>query len=242
MQCDASARSSLERLDVATRGIWPSIESGDHAAIDRLVKVEDRRSRLLGLDAPVRAELTGSGGGPIEVAAKSALDTKLDELAKRLILPPDQQSLAERLALDPIARDAFVAGLSDEEKAFLEYEWDRFWAHPKQVAPPGDWRYWLVLAGRGFGKTRCGSQWVCQRAKDNPRARIALVAETAADARDVMVEGDSGILSVSPPWFMPRYEPSQAPVDMAQRRARNDVQRGDTEAAPRPAAHRCVGR
>jgi len=73
----------------------------------------------------------------------------------------------------------------------------------------------VVLAGRGFGKTRCGAEWVrsiaCGKTPNAPgtHKRIAIVAETAADARDVLVEGDSGILSVHPPAFRPHYEPSK---------------------------------
>lgn len=120
-----------------------------------------------------------------------------------------ERSLAERLALDPQAKAEFLAALTDEELRALEWEWARFWARPKQIEPPGDWRFWLILAGRGFGKTKTGAQWVCKRAAANPRAIVALVAETAADARDVMVEGESGILASSPPWFTPHYEPSK---------------------------------
>lgn len=64
------------------------------------------------------------------------------------------------------------------------------------------------MSGRGFGKTRCGAEWVRQKAFENPGCRIALVGETTADVRKVMVEGDSGILSVSPPEFMPEYSPA----------------------------------
>jgi phage terminase large subunit-like protein len=64
------------------------------------------------------------------------------------------------------------------------------------------------MAGRGFGKSRCGAEWVRQMAHDHPGCRIALVAETAADARRVMVEGESGILAISPPDFMPDYSPA----------------------------------
>ncbi|HVS06047.1 MAG TPA: hypothetical protein VHK65_07750, partial [Candidatus Dormibacteraeota bacterium] len=59
-----------------------------------------------------------------------------------------------------------------------------------QLPPPGDWRGWLLLAGRGFGKTRTGAEWVRDQIRSGKR-RIALVAPTAADARDVMVEGES---------------------------------------------------
>lgn len=68
----------------------------------------------------------------------------------------------------------------------------------------------MVLAGRGFGKTRLGAEWVRQ-AKEK-HGRIALIAETAADARDVMVEGPSGLLAISPKWDRPRYEPSKRRV------------------------------
>ena len=90
-----------------------------------------------------------------------------------------------------------------------------FWARPSQLAPAGDWNTWVILAGRGFGKTRAGSEWVRQMVcGKTPLApgryhRVALVAETAADARDVLVEGDSGIVGVHPKDFRPIYEPSK---------------------------------
>lgn len=94
-----------------------------------------------------------------------------------------------------------------EERAHLKYHWP-FWARPDQLEPEGDWNTWLILAGRGWGKTRVGSEWVRDTAKKYPGCRIALVGETAADARKVMIAGDSGILSVSPPDFMPEYFPT----------------------------------
>jgi hypothetical protein len=85
--------------------------------------------------------------------------------------------------------------------------------HPRaraaQRPPLGDWRVWLVLAGRGFGKTRTGAEWVKQQVESGKSKRIAMVAPTAADVRDVMLEGESGILAVSSPDFMPVYEPSK---------------------------------
>jgi hypothetical protein len=77
------------------------------------------------------------------------------------------------------------------------------------LPPPGDWRTWLVKAGRGFGKTRSGAEWVRMLVESGRARRVALVAPTAADARDVMVEGESGLLAVCPPWDRPRYEPSK---------------------------------
>ncbi len=86
--------------------------------------------------------------------------------------------------------------------------WRGWKARPEQLAPEGDWRVWLILAGRGFGKTRSGAEWVREQVESGRCRRIALVAETAADARKVMVEGDSGILAISPPDRRPIYEPS----------------------------------
>lgn len=124
-------------------------------------------------------------------------------------------SPAQLLALLPAQeREQQLAALSTEVKAALRWHWP-FWARPNQVPPDGDWLVWLVLAGRGFGKTRIGSEWVrsmvCGKTPmDKGRAgRIALVAETSADARDVMVEGESGILGVHPKDFRPLYEPSK---------------------------------
>ena len=76
-------------------------------------------------------------------------------------------------------------------------DWWPLWAHEGQLPPPGDWRVWMIRAGRGFGKTRAGAEWVSQVARDKPDARIALVAATAQDARRVMVEGESGLLAVA---------------------------------------------
>jgi phage terminase large subunit-like protein len=66
--------------------------------------------------------------------------------------------------------------------------------------------------GRGAGKTRSGAEWIRERVENGLSSRIALVAQTPADVRDVMVEGESGLLSISPPWNMPIYEPSKRRV------------------------------
>jgi len=118
-------------------------------------------------------------------------------------------SPAERLAtLSVSERRTILADLSDEEAKALEWDW-RFWARPNQLAPEGDWRCWLLLAGRGFGKTRTGAEWVRGLAESTTARRIALVAPTAADVRDVMIEGESGLLAISPPGFRPVYEPTK---------------------------------
>jgi phage terminase large subunit-like protein len=82
-------------------------------------------------------------------------------------------------------------------------------ARPEQLPPQGEWNGWLVMAGRGFGKTRTGSEWVKELVETKQAGRIALIAPTAADARDVMVEGPAGILAVSSSWERPQYEPSK---------------------------------
>lgn len=126
------------------------------------------------------------------------------------------QSLAERLAtLPPSDRKAALAKLTPEEAEALLHNWRGFLARPEQIAPPGDWDGWLILAGRGFGKSRSGAEWVREGVKSGALTRIALVGETAKDTRDVMVEGPSGILAVHPEEERPVYEPSKARVTWA---------------------------
>jgi len=120
------------------------------------------------------------------------------------------QSVAEKLASLPAnERAAAISQLSSDEAEALLHDWRGFLARPNQVAPDGDWSVWLLLAGRGFGKTRCGSEFIREEVTAGRARRIALVAETAADARDVMVEGDSGILGIYPEEERPLYEPSK---------------------------------
>lgn len=111
-------------------------------------------------------------------------------------------------SLPAARRKAFLESLTDIEAAHLRYDW-RFWARPSQLPPKGRWTYWLVLAGRGFGKTRAGAEWVRGLCEGEHPKRIALIAPTLHDARAVMVEGDSGLLAVCPPWAMPKWEPSK---------------------------------
>jgi phage terminase large subunit-like protein len=107
-----------------------------------------------------------------------------------------------------------LAELGEDGAEALLYKWE-FWGRPEQLPPPGDWNTWLVLAGRGFGKTRIATEWVRSIVcGDTPLAkgtcsRIAIVGETTSDCRDVLVEGVSGILAVHPKDFRPLYEPSK---------------------------------
>ena len=104
--------------------------------------------------------------------------------------------IGQLIALPPIQRWSAVAGLSGAERRQLLTDWSG-WAHPGQETPPGDWRVWMMCAGRGFGKTRAGAEWVAAFARARPQAHIALVAATAAEGRRVMVEGPSGVLAVA---------------------------------------------
>jgi phage terminase large subunit-like protein len=88
------------------------------------------------------------------------------------------------------------------------------WRRREQMPPHGDWRTWLILAGRGWGKTRTGAEWVIDRIEDGAE-RIALIGPTAADARDVMVEGESGILAIAPRDLEANYEPSKRRITFA---------------------------
>ena len=103
-----------------------------------------------------------------------------------------------------------AAVLADLDPDLLLWDWHS-WARPEQQSPEGDWNIWIYLAGRGAGKTRAAAEWVREEAKytNTGQRRFALVARTAADVRDVIVEGESGIMNVTPPSERPLYEPSK---------------------------------
>ncbi|WP_114010185.1 DNA-packaging protein [Cohaesibacter intestini] len=98
-------------------------------------------------------------------------------------------------------RAQFLASLSIDELNALLSDWE-IWARPDQLPPQGDWTTWLVMGGRGAGKTRTGAEWIKALAlgrapfASQPHGRIALVGETLGDAREVMVEGVSGLLAI----------------------------------------------
>lgn len=94
-----------------------------------------------------------------------------------------------------------------ERDALGNWHWE-CWARDEQMPPDGEWRVWLICAGRGFGKTRAGAEWVRNVARHDPTARIALVGASHAEVRQVMIEGESGILAASPGALAPEYEPS----------------------------------
>ena len=100
-------------------------------------------------------------------------------------------------------RTAILDQLTDDEVTGLLFDWEA-WARPNQLSPGGKWRIWLVLSGRGFGKTRLGAEWVRQQIRDGYRY-VNLIGKSTDDVRDVMIEGESGILAVCPPHERPVY-------------------------------------
>ncbi len=120
--------------------------------------------------------------------------------------------LQSLVALPADERAAVLADVSEEACEQLLRDWEA-WARPEQIAPVGDWTAWAVVAGRGFGKTRTGAEWVRAKVEAGTCAgRIAIVGPTAADVRDVMVEGESGLLSIYPKRQRPVYQPSNRRV------------------------------
>lgn len=95
-----------------------------------------------------------------------------------------------------------VSALTDAEAEALRHDWD-WHARPKQLPPDGDWRYWLIIAGRGFGKTRTGAELVRRWVQRNDY--VNLIGATSDDARDIMIEGESGVLAICPDRERPRY-------------------------------------
>ena len=104
--------------------------------------------------------------------------------------------------MTPLERETFVAALTPREAAELPFLWE-FWARPAQLLPQGDWVYWLPLGGRGCGKTRTGAEAVRRWAKTN--AYVNIIGAAADDVRDVMVEGESGLINICPPDERPKF-------------------------------------
>lgn len=138
------------------------------------------------------------------------------------LAPPSAAALRAALAAvmaDAGAARTFLSGLDEAGAERLLTDWE-IWARPDQLPPPAasggrPWTTWLVLGGRGAGKTRAGAEWVRGLALGRPPfapapvGRIALVAETMGDLREVMVEGVSGLLAVHPAAERPRWEPTR---------------------------------
>ncbi|MFW2587561.1 DNA-packaging protein [Sagittula sp. SSi028] len=108
-------------------------------------------------------------------------------------------------------RTEFLDGLSEGGRLALPFLFE-FWAHPHQLPPEGDWRSWVILGGRGAGKTRAGAEWVRAQVEgplplsQGRCRRVAIIGETFDQAREVMVMGDSGIMACSPPDRRPEWK------------------------------------
>jgi hypothetical protein len=129
--------------------------------------------------------------------------------------PPGTKSALDWRAFEtPRAETAFLDTLSENALAGLAWLFE-FWALPHQCAPEGDWRTWVVLGGRGAGKTRAGTEWVRGQVEGaapedaGVARRVALIGETYDQAVAVMVKGDSGLLACSPPDRRPRWVSSE---------------------------------
>lgn len=129
-------------------------------------------------------------------------------------LPPRRLSPVEQAVKRLGSLEAFLKQFTPEERKILLYDWEQ-WAKPLQqidtrtyrgqVAPPGNWFCWLILAGRGYGKTRTGSEWCIKKAMDMPGSRGALITGYHHDTVKIAVEGESGLIARSPPWFRAEY-------------------------------------
>ena len=123
-----------------------------------------------------------------------------------------RQSLAAWLTGHPEERAEFLSGLSPEEALALKHDW-RFWARSSQLPPTGDgWDVWAIVAGRGFGKTRPAAEYLVSEAEKHPGWRICVIGQNPKEYRGVMVEGESGLVACSPPWFPADYQPSKSRV------------------------------
>ena len=115
---------------------------------------------------------------------------------------PLKEMFDELFTLSSAERERRIARLTADEIAVLYYDWS-LWARPDQLAPEGDWIYWLLLAGRGAGKTRAGAETVRAWARRHPI--VNLIGATRQDAREIMVMGESGLLAICPPEERPRF-------------------------------------
>lgn len=123
-------------------------------------------------------------------------------------------------SLSGFERETLLRGLTDPQLAELAYDW-RFWGRPEQHMPDGDWFVWLILTGRGWGKTRTAVENIAGLVRgptpfiappDAP-SLMSFVADTSFDMRQYSIEGPSGFLSVGPPDFRPKYHPSQMTLE-----------------------------
>lgn len=137
----------------------------------------------------------------------------IEELGYKFADPNRIESVMELIAqLSEEDRQAYFGDVLDREETI--YDWN-LWGRPKQLIPDEPYfNVHLLLCGRGFGKTRAMAEWIRQKAYEEPGCRIGILGRTAADTRDVMVTGESGILNIPQPESQkPWYKPSEAVVE-----------------------------
>jgi len=110
--------------------------------------------------------------------------------------PPGRGAVEALAELDEAEARRALGALTSEERGAFAADWPS-WAHEGQAPEHEAWRVWVLLAGRGFGKTRAGAEWVSDFAREHPGAAVALVGATVEEARSVMIEGRSGLLAVA---------------------------------------------
>jgi Terminase large subunit, T4likevirus-type, N-terminal len=134
--------------------------------------------------------------------------TQMGELERQLELIKVQRAAAAAISSEDRARYDWFGGVCPcglEPGACIIHPR----ARPSQRPPEGDWNTLLALAGRGWGKTRASTEWLRREIESGRSRRAAIVGATAADVRDILIEGESGVLAIAPPWNKPRYEPSK---------------------------------
>lgn len=120
--------------------------------------------------------------------------------------------IEELIGLNDADQARIVSRLTPSRRLELATRWSVY-AHAGQTVADNDWTVWLIQAGRGFGKTRAGAQWVCAQAADRPDLRIALVGANRRDVETVMVRGPAGLLAVGRHYGTVHYRPSHNMVE-----------------------------
>ena len=139
----------------------------------------------------------------MSIGAETAAGAKRARQRRRSAVPGARiERVGDFLDLEPAARARLLHSMTPLECAQLFHDWE-FWARSDQAPPPGDWIIWLILAGRGAGKTRAGAEAVRHWVKTYPI--VNLIGATVADVRDTMITGESGILACCRPDERPRF-------------------------------------
>ncbi len=124
-------------------------------------------------------------------------------------MDPLVRALAE---MDDVQLERTLSRLTPHRRRELATRW-KLWAHDGQTIADNDWTVWLIQAGRGFGKTHAGAEWVCEQAADRRDLRIALVGATRRDVEQVMIRGPAGVLAIGRHFGPVTYRPSHGLVE-----------------------------